>query len=81
MPRLVYLDDVWRMLDDCLAGHERTQKPHRWNVKHDGRVYYNLPLGEHGRRQNPEIEAGHVRGLVRFFTIPKNCYEQHLDLS
>jgi len=80
MPRLVSLDDVWRMLDACLEGHERIPKPHRWNVKHGGRIYHEVPLGEHGRRKNPEIETGHIRGLVKFFGIPKTCYEKFVDL-
>ena len=81
MPRLVRLDDVWRMLDACLAGYEKILKPHRWNVKHGERTYHEVPLGEHGRRKNPEIETGHIRGLVRFFEIPESCYSQFLDLS
>ena len=80
MPRLVRLDDVWRMLDGCLPGHERIQKLHRWNVKHGGRIYYEVPLGKHGARKNPEIEAGHIRGLVKFFAIPKSCYERFLSI-
>jgi len=81
MPRVVDLDDVWRMLDECLRGYEKTPKTHRWNVKFSGRVYHEIPLGEHGRRKNPEIESGHVRGLVRFFGIAKDCYEKFVDLS
>ena len=60
---------------------EKILKPHRWNVKHGGRTYHEVPLGEHGRRKNPEIETGHIRGLVRFFEIPESCYSQFLDLS
>ena len=80
MPRLVKLDDVWRMLDECLHGHQRIQKPHRWNVTHGGRTYHEVPLGDHGRRKNPDIETGHVRGLVKFFRIPRECYEKFVDL-
>ena len=81
MPRVVRLDEVWRMLDACLPGHERIPKTHRWNIKHDGRIYYEVPMGEHGRRKNPEVETGHIRGLVRFFGILASCYSQYLDLS
>ena len=80
MPRVVRLDDVWLMLDRCLAGYERIKKPHRWNVKFDGFVYHEIPLGKHGQRKNPEIETGHIRGLVNFFKIPKSCYEQYVNI-
>jgi hypothetical protein len=44
-------------------------------------VYHEVPLGGHGRRKSPEIETGHIRGLVRFFNIPQNCYGQFLNLQ
>jgi hypothetical protein len=69
------------MLQKCLNGYERIEKPHRWNVKFKGRVYHEIPLGKHGRRTNPEIETGHIRGLVKFFGIPKDCYEQYVNLK
>jgi hypothetical protein len=81
MPRVVRLDDVWRMLAACLDGHERIEKTHRWNVKFNGRVYVEIPLGKHGARRNPEIESGHIRGLVRFFSIPKDCYQQFVNIG
>ena len=80
MPRLVRLDDVWRMLDACLPGDDRVQEPHRWNVEHGGRIYYEIPLGKHGHRRNAEIEAGHIRGLVKFFGIQSSCYSQFVNL-
>ncbi|NOT26929.1 MAG: hypothetical protein HOP16_12590 [Acidobacteria bacterium] len=80
MPRVVRLNDVWQMLDVCLPGHERIKKLHRWNVKHGGRVYHEVPLGRHGMRTDPEIEAGHIRGLVRFFKIDVSCYAKFINL-
>jgi len=80
MPRLVRLDDVWQMLDRCLPGHEKIPKLHRWNIKSGGRVYHEVPLGKHGHRKNPEIEAGHIRGLVNFFSIPRDCYERFVSI-
>jgi hypothetical protein len=80
MPRVVRLNDVWLMLDSCLAGYEKIQKPHRWNVKYQGRVYHEVPLGKHGARTNPEIETGHIRGLVNFFKIPQHCYSQFVNI-
>ena len=81
MPRLVRLDDVWRMLDHCLPGYTKLEKPHCWTVKFSGRSYPRIPLGPHGRRHNPETEAGHIRSLVRFFGIPEVCWSPFLDLN
>ena len=81
MARVVRLDDVWRMLRSCLDGYESIEKPHRWNVRFKGRIYHEIPLGKHGARQNPEVESGHIRGLVRFFAIPKDCYEKYVNIG
>lgn len=81
MARVVRLNDVWTMLKDCLPGFEPIEKPHRWNVKYKGRIYHEIPLGRHGDRQNPEIETGHIRGLIRFFGIPKDCYERFVNIG
>jgi hypothetical protein len=66
--------------DGCLAGYKRTLKPHRWNVEFNGRIYHEVPLGAHGRRKHAEVETGHIRGLVKFFKIPKECYGQFVNL-
>ena len=81
MARVVKLNDVWEMLNECLPGYVATEKPHRWMVKHKGRIFPRLPVGEHGRRVNPETFAGHVRSLVNFFDIPSDCVAKYLDLK
>jgi len=68
--RLIQLERVWRMLDECLPGYERRATDHHHRITApDGRIYPSLPLGAHGRRQNAEIQVGHVRSMARFFEI------------
>ena len=80
MPRLVKLDDVWRMLDACAAGYARRDTDHHWIVAFNGRQFRSLPLGAHGKRTNPEIEAGHVRAMVRMFELDAACVDKHVNL-
>ena len=81
MAHLVRLNDVWRMLDDCAKGH--TKKPSReyWAITFNGKTFRSLPLGPHGRRQNPETETGYVRSLIRHLGISSDCAGRHLDLG
>lgn len=80
MPRVVLLKDIWAMLDACAPGHTRRATDHNWRVTFNGRIYATLPLGPHGRRENPEIETGHVRAMVRHLQI-RGCAERHLNLA
>lgn len=81
MAHLVRLNDVWQMLDHCAAGHVKRSTEHHWVVSYNGKTYRALPLGPHGRRQNPEIETGHVRALLRDLRIARECADRYLDLS
>lgn len=65
----IRLKDVWAMLDACTPGYTRKEQKHNWCVMHKELTYPSLPLGPHGRRENPEIEIGHIKRLVRFFGI------------
>lgn len=65
----VRLKKVWAMLDECAPGYTRKKFTHNWSVAFDGKIYRRLPLGAHGRRQNAEIEIGHVKNMVRFLAI------------
>jgi len=73
---LVRRNDVWRMLDDCAPGHSREEKLHHWWIVYRGKRYTSFPTGAHGVRQNPEIEAGFLRHLVRIFGI-QDCAARH----
>ena len=71
---VVRLAVVWAMLEHCLGEYERRQSDHHWRVTKSGRIFPRLPLGKHGKRENPEIAKGHVRKLARFFGI-EECAE------
>ena len=73
----IRLKKVWRMLSKCAPGYDRKQHTHNWRVTYQGKTYYRLPLGAHGRRTNAEIELGHVKNMVRFFGI-EDCAKSAL---
>ena len=81
MARVVRLNDVWRMLDNCAQGYTRKASLEYWNVKYNGLSFRSLPLGAHGHRQNPEIETGHVRSLVRLFALKRECVDLYIDIT
>ena len=81
MPRLVKLNDVWRMLDACAAGYTRRETDHHWIVAFRGLQFRSLPLGAHGRRVNAEIETGYVRAMVRMFGLDATCVQRHVNLA
>ena len=57
------------MLDHCAPGHTRKAREHNYLVTYKGVSYPSLPLGKHGRRDNPDIQAGHVKKMVRFLGL------------
>ena len=65
------------MLDACAPGYTRRETDHFHQVSYRGKTYRALPLGKHGARHNPEIEAGHVRALVRHLEI-LDCAKREL---
>jgi hypothetical protein len=67
--RLVALNDVWAMLAECAPGYRKKKTDHHWWVMHGNLKYPGLPLGDHGARKNPEIQAGHVRQMIRQLQI------------
>ena len=69
------------MLDACAAGYTRRETDHHWIVTFQGLQFRSLPLGAHGRRTNPEIEAGHVRALVRLFGLDATCVQRYVSLT
>lgn len=74
----VALKDIWRMLDDCAPGHTRKAREHNHLIRFAGRTFSSLPLGKHGKRENPEIEVGHVKQMVRQLAIDLDCVKRHL---
>ena len=73
----IALKEIWRMLDSCAPGNERRAKPHNWWVIMPGGrpPYPSLPLGPHGNRENPDIQVGHVKKMVRSLGI-RECAEK-----
>jgi hypothetical protein len=79
MAHFVSLDEVWAMLDHCLAGYERKTSLEYWTVKYQGRSYRRIPIGRHGRKNNVGVQSGHIRSLVRFFDIER-CADGLIDI-
>jgi hypothetical protein len=74
----VALKDIWKMLDDCAPGHTRKAREHNHLIQFAGRAFPSLPLGKHGKRENPRIEVGHVKQMVRQLEIDQDCVKGHL---
>lgn len=80
MGSVVKLKKVWAMLDDCLPGHTRRASREYWTIGLNGTPpYRGFPTGKHGKRDNPEIESGHVRALMRYFKIDSACSGKHFN--
>jgi hypothetical protein len=73
----VALKEIRRMLDACAPGARILAKKHRNWVLYNGLTFRGLPLGEHGRRDDPEIEVGHVKRMARHLGI-LDCAKRHL---
>lgn len=58
MANLVKLNDLWSMLEQCAPGYVKSRGEHHWIVSYAGKTFHKLPLGPHGRRKNPAVEAG-----------------------
>lgn len=67
------------MLDECAPKYTKRAGPHLWCIRWNGKVYPSLPLGPHGRRENPEIQIGHVRKMARFLGILE-CAETRIPM-
>jgi hypothetical protein len=74
----VPLQDVWDMLGACAPGHTKKATKHNWVVYYNGLTYHRLPLGEHGSRNNPGIQIGHVKSMARHLGILE-CAKQHIE--
>jgi len=65
----IRLNVVFSMLDECAPGHGRTEGDHYWKITYGEEVFPRFPLGEHGRRANPDIEIGHIKKMCRALGI------------
>ena len=75
---VVKLKAIWQMLDECAPGHTRSGNAEYWTIRFNDKIYYRLPTGKHGRRDNPEIEAGYVKNVVRHLGINPDCASRAL---
>lgn len=66
--RVIRINLVWEMLNECAPGYTSKPSDHYHVISFRAKRFF-FPLGPHGARNNPEIEAGHVRGLARQFGI------------
>lgn len=74
---LITLKEIIAILDDCAPGAVIESKVHKNWVLWNGRIWWDLPLGKHGHRKNPEIQVGHVKRMMRFFDI-LDCAKKYL---
>lgn len=73
----VRLSKVWKMLRKCARGYTRVEQQHKWRIEHEGRTFPDLPLGQHGR-DDPEIELGIIRKMIRHLKIDPECAFRYL---
>ncbi len=67
------------MLDRCAPGYTAKQMTHNWCVRYAGKTFHRLPTGKHGRRENPQIQVGHVKQMVNLFGV-KDCAGREIQL-
>jgi len=79
IPKIIKWKLVEAMLNSCAPGHIVKDKTHRRWVTWKGRTSAILPLGPHGKRENPEIQTGKVRTLIWGLEIPRDCAERVLE--
>lgn len=73
----VALKDIWKMLAVCAPGYSAKATEHHWRVAYSGRLYPALPLGPHGKRDNPPIQIGHIKKMARTLGI-LDCAKRQL---
>ena len=63
--------DVRRMLEDCARGFTLRMATHSRVVTYNGRVYRSLP-------KHDDIELGHIRKMIRYLQIGRDCVAKHI---
>ena len=66
------------MLDKCAPGHTVKSREHNFVVYYLDRSFPSLPRGRHGKRDNPSIQIGHVKQLVKQLELDLECVKQLL---
>lgn len=60
------------MLDHCADGAKVRPSTHSRVVHYNGKVYRGLP-------KHKEIELGHIRKMVRYLEIDRDCAKKYID--
>jgi hypothetical protein len=63
--------DISRMLEESAPGSTVRLATHSRVVKFNGKTYPTLP-------KHDTLELGHVRKMVRFLEIPRDCAQKHI---
>jgi hypothetical protein len=62
---------VVQMLEDCAKGSTLRLATHSRVVEYNGKVFRHLP-------KHDDIELGHIRKMVRFLQIDRDCVRRHI---
>jgi len=61
----------------CTPGYNQERKTHHWVFTWDGKTAL-MPRGGHGKN-NPEIEIGHIKHMIRLLEIDTECVREKLS--
>ena len=72
----IKLSKIRKMLRKCAKGFGEELKTHHIALTWDGKTAL-IPSGAHGSK-DPEMQVGHVKGMVRMLDLDKDCVRRHL---
>lgn len=67
------------MLKACAPSFTSERKKHRIWISYNGLIFRGMPTGEHGE-QNPKIQVGHIKHMIRYLGIKLECAREHLSI-
>ena len=68
------------MLNECAPGHTFKPMPHKFKITWNGRTFPSLQKGPHGK-DNPEIQIGNVKQMIKHLGINMECAKKYLALG
>jgi hypothetical protein len=75
---LVKLKEIWAFLDNCAPGYSVKTREHNFVIYYQDRSFPSLPRGPHGKRDNPGIQLGIIKQMVKQLRISPDCVKRHL---
>lgn len=66
------------MLNTCADGWWYEDKKHRRWIYYGDLEAFKLPTGEHGKRDNHDLQVGQLRGLIRHLGIIE-CAKKQIE--